>query len=326
MITLPSAGACLGCIPEPERPEQYVRGFVQPWRARVPELREDSPKPVRIWAEWVVTGVATLAARGKADSVVVLRGRRRLREAPHTVPAELAQTVRELEQELARVLTALRVRIGAALLALAKAARLNPPQAVREALWAALNARSAAVHGDVETVDAFALTWLGISEPAQWREAVEAALTGSWISRLGRPQRTDDEALLKLLKRQTTKAHSDLLPLWERRVRGRRTLLLSALLGRATSEDWLADANTGESHVLLQEVEDSRLVTVLQSLTHEHQNVVLAWSDPGVTTWSEAAERAEAADPKRAGEQVRRRVRYLVDQQRRLGAQMGVAR
>ncbi|MFD7915133.1 hypothetical protein ACFV30_31170 [Streptomyces sp. NPDC059752] len=158
----------------------------------------------------------------------------------------------------------------------------------------------------------FARTWLSISEPAQWRKAVEAALTGPWVAHLGRRTKTEDEVLIELLKRHTTKAHTDWLPLWERRVRGKRTLLLSALVGRATTEDWLADSRTGEVQALLQEVEDSRLAAVLRSLVPDHQRVL-----PGVTTWSEAAQHAGASDPKRTGEQVRRRVRYMVDEQRR---------
>ncbi|WP_406737201.1 hypothetical protein OG365_01120 [Streptomyces sp. NBC_00853] len=59
------------------------------------------------------------------------------------------------------------------------------------------------------------------------------------------------------------------------------------------------------------------LAAVLRSLVPDHQRVLLSWSDPGVTTWSEAAQHAEASDPKRTGEQVRRRVRYVVDEQRR---------
>lgn len=56
---------------------------------------------------------------------------------------------------------------------------------------------------------------------------------------------------------------------------------------------------------------------MLRSLVPDHQRVLLSWSDLGVTSWSEAAQHAEASDPKRTGEQVRRRVRYVVDEQRR---------
>ncbi|WP_461091774.1 hypothetical protein [Streptomyces incanus] len=105
----------------------------------------------------------------------------------------------------------------------------TPSAPARVALCAALTARNAAIEGDAETIDAFSRTWLGLSHPAAWREAVEAALLGDWVEALGRGLATDDY-VQALLDQHARSEHRALQPLWERRVRGKRTALLGQSL------------------------------------------------------------------------------------------------
>ncbi|MEU9337230.1 hypothetical protein AB0D49_29400 [Streptomyces sp. NPDC048290] len=63
--------------------------------------------------------------------------------------------------------------------------------------------------------------------------------------------------------------------------------------------------------------DDARLSALLRALPPADRRVVLAWSRPGVATWTDAAWYAGAADPAATGEQVRRRVRRLVLEQHR---------
>ncbi|MCX4411261.1 hypothetical protein OG840_59755 [Streptomyces sp. NBC_01764] len=121
----------------------------------------------------------------------------------------------------------------------------TPSAPARVALCAALTARNAAIEGDAETVDAFSRTWLGLSHPAAWRKAVEAALLGDWVEALGRGLATDDY-VQALLDRHTRSEHRALQPLWERRVLGKRTALLGQPLSPGLSvQDLLTEQHTG---------------------------------------------------------------------------------
>ncbi|MFD8594839.1 hypothetical protein ACFV1L_07545 [Kitasatospora sp. NPDC059646] len=185
------------------------------------------------------------------------------------------------------------------------------PVVDRRAFAAVLAARNAAIEGDAAGVDAFSRDWLGLSDPARWREAVENALLGDWVHHLGRGS-LDDAGLLKLLHRHAAVEHRHLRPLWERRCRGRRSVLLSRPIGRdMLVGDLLADRCGPEEEVLARELTDSRLAAVLRGLTRQEAEVALAWAADPRTTWSRAAALVGHPDPGAFGERVRRKAKRI---------------
>ncbi|WP_438297694.1 hypothetical protein [Streptomyces sp. HUAS TT7] len=187
---------------------------------------------------------------------------------------------------------------------------LRPGTQSREALAAALAARCAAIDGDTATIDAFSRDWLGLSQPERWRGAVEMALLGDWVHTLGRGC-ADDPSILGLLRQHTDAEHRALLPLWERRVRGKRTALLSQSAGTAwTVEDLLVEHRTPESEVLAAELADSRLVVVIRGLAPEEASTARVWASTA-QTWDQAA--LAAGCPAAHGERVRRKLKRLGD-------------
>jgi hypothetical protein len=178
----------------------------------------------------------------------------------------------------------------------------------REALAAALVARNDAIEGRHTAVDEFSRTWLGISRPERWREAVEMALLGDWVDRLGRGT-LDDPALLELLRRHTHIEHRHMRPLWERKTRGRRTALLGEPVGPAlTVQDLLVEHRTPETEVLHAELDDSRLLAVLRALDTTEDATARRWADDG-DSWGQAA--LAAGLPAAYGERVRRKLKRL---------------
>ncbi|MGW2818254.1 hypothetical protein [Streptomyces sp. NPDC001415] len=185
---------------------------------------------------------------------------------------------------------------------------LRPGPQPREALVAALAARCAVIDGDTGAVDMFSRNWLGLSRPELWREAVEMALLGDWVQVLGRGC-ADNPFILDLLRRHTDAEHRALLPLWERRVRGKRTALLSQPVGTAwTVEDLLVEHRTPESEVLAAELADSRLGAVLRSLEPDEASTARAWATTA-QTWDQAA--LATGCPPAYGERVRRKLKRL---------------
>ncbi|MEU1106601.1 hypothetical protein ABZ408_37445 [Streptomyces tibetensis] len=184
----------------------------------------------------------------------------------------------------------------------------TPSVPARAALSAALAARNAAIEGDSETVDAFSRTWLGLSRPEAWREAVEIALLGDWTETLGRGLATD-AYISDLLHRHAGSEHRALQPLWERRVRGKRTVLLGQPLGAdLTVQDLLAQRHTPEDAALAEELADSRLLAVLRGLAPDEAALARAWAAGG-DSWAQAA--LEAGLPTAYGERVRRKLKRL---------------
>ncbi|MFC8201689.1 hypothetical protein ACFUTV_40870 [Streptomyces sp. NPDC057298] len=205
-----------------------------------------------------------------------------------------------VQKELASV-------IGSTLLALAEREAQASSSALRPALLAALTARNAAIEGDTETVDAFSEEWLGFSHPQKWRGAVEMALLGSWVEVLGQGKSTD-QYILDVLERHARTEHRALQPLWERRTRGRRTVLLSQPLStNLTVQDLLVEHRTPESEVL-GELVDSRLLAVLRGLEADEDALACAWA-LSTDTWQEAALNTEL--PVGYGERVRRKLKRL---------------
>ncbi|MGA5822629.1 hypothetical protein ACPC54_32810 [Kitasatospora sp. NPDC094028] len=181
----------------------------------------------------------------------------------------------------------------------------------RVALLAALAARNAAILGDAEGVDGFSRVWLGLSRPERWREAVEMALLGDWVQALGSGRATDDH-ITGLLKRHADVEHRRLQPLWERKVRGRRTALLSEPVGvDRVVADLLVDHRSPEAEALWSELADSRLLGVLRGLEPAEAEVAAAWAaDPGAN-WTRAAAAADHPSPAAFGERVRRKLKRL---------------
>ncbi|MBQ1116994.1 hypothetical protein [Streptomyces sp. C3-3] len=197
--------------------------------------------------------------------------------------------------------------VGHVLLLTARLFKPTPTPPLRVALAAALTARNAVIEGDTAAIDAFSRTWLGLSRPERWRAAVEMALLGDWVDALGRGAATD-QYVLSLLRRHTDNEHRALQPLWERRVRGKRTVLLGQPLGTdLTVQDLLVDHHTPEAEVL-GELADSRLFTVLQGLDADENTLAKTWA-ASRDTWAEAALAAEL--PTECGERVRRKLKRL---------------
>jgi hypothetical protein len=194
------------------------------------------------------------------------------------------------------------------LLLLFDALATAPSVPARAALSAALAARNAAIEGDAEAVDAFSRTWLGLSRPEAWREAVEMALLGDWVQELGHGRATDDY-INDLLHRHASSEHRALQPVWERRVRGKRTVLLGQPLGPdLTVEDLLAERRTPEDATLGEELADSRLLAVLRGLAADEAALARAWAADG-ESWAQATLDAEL--PAAYGERVRRKLKRL---------------
>ncbi|WP_198351818.1 hypothetical protein [Streptomyces typhae] len=118
------------------------------------------------------------------------------------------------------------------------------------------------------------------------------------------------------LRAQARTIHQQLRPLWRRRAGGSRVVLLDTPLGHeVTLYDLVAGSPTPPELALGALPDDPRLTAVLNALTPAERRVALAWAHPAVATWAEAALAAGAADPVKAGERVRRKLKRLGQQQ-----------
>ncbi|MFE1765711.1 hypothetical protein ACFW81_16045 [Streptomyces angustmyceticus] len=172
----------------------------------------------------------------------------------------------------------------------------------------ALIARNAAIEGEHATVDAFSRTWLGLEQPGRWRTAVEMALLGDWVDAL-QDGAADDLALRALLRQEADVAHRQLLPLWERRTRGRRVTLLSQPVAEdRTLADVVPDRCSPEALLLDDEFQDQRVAAVLGQLAAPEEAVARTWAS-GANSWEEAA--LETTLPAVYGERVRTKLKRL---------------
>ncbi|MET9720317.1 hypothetical protein ABZZ46_33640 [Streptomyces rochei] len=189
------------------------------------------------------------------------------------------------------------------------------PQSDRSALQSravqALEARQAALAGHDSLVEAFAADVLGLARSARWREAVSTALLGDWVEPLFSGQRLDDAAVTRL-RAEARITHRHLVPLWRRRTRHGRVLLLDTPLGDGLSLHDLASGITDtEAPLLEHDPEDARLAALIRALRPAERAAALAWADPNVRSWTEAAQQAGVDDPIAFGERVRRKCRRL---------------
>ncbi|WP_329375732.1 hypothetical protein OG625_00255 [Streptomyces sp. NBC_01351] len=171
----------------------------------------------------------------------------------------------------------------------------------------ALGARQAALVGDHAHVDAFTAHELALRTGPHWREAVSTALLGEWAAPLHRGEMLHPSSLSQLAA-EARAIHRQLTPLWRRKAGHGRVLLLDTPLGHgATLYDLVAGRPDPESTLL--GTDDPRLRAVLNALTPAERKVALAWAHWQVTTWTEAAALAGAADPAALGERVRRKLK-----------------
>ncbi|GAA1386061.1 hypothetical protein GCM10009639_09410 [Kitasatospora putterlickiae] len=134
------------------------------------------------------------------------------------------------------------------------------------------------------------------------------ALLGNWTESLGHGG-ASDLRIANLVKHQAAIEHRHLQPVWEHRVRDRRTALLGEPIGTdLTVADLLTDHRSPETETLLAELADSRLLAVLRSLAADEQALARAWADSG-DTWNQTA--LDAGPPPGFGERGRRRLKRL---------------
>ncbi|WP_424893471.1 hypothetical protein [Streptomyces sp. XH2] len=163
-----------------------------------------------------------------------------------------------------------------------------------------------------------ALDWcahhvLGLRNGNLWREAVSTTLMSDWVEHRG------TEAHVRCgiadLRAQARMIHQQLRPLWRRRANGLRVVLLDTPLGHdVTLYDLVAGSPTPQELALGALPDDPRLTAVLNALTPAERRIALAWVHPAVATWTQAALAAGAADPVKAGERVRRKLKRLGQQ------------
>jgi hypothetical protein len=184
----------------------------------------------------------------------------------------------------------------------------------------ALEARQAALAGRGDLVESFATDALGLWRGARWKEAVSTALLGEWVGPLQEGRRLDGAAVAAL-RADAHAVHRQLTPVWRRRTRKGRVLLLDAPVGDGlTLHDLVAAAVDAVAEPVTVEADNARLAALVRALLPAERDVALAWAEPGVSTWAQAAECAGAADPDVFGERVRRKVRRLAaERERRLG-------
>ncbi|MEU6760698.1 hypothetical protein [Streptomyces sp. NPDC046685] len=171
----------------------------------------------------------------------------------------------------------------------------------------ALNAREAALADDKPAVHAFTSQVLGMW--SGWDETVSTALLGTWADALHEEGHLSPEAL-KGLKSEAKTINQQFTPVWRRKVNKSRLWLLDTPLGDGLTLYDLVPGQNADTGIEAG-FDDPRLVGLLRSLTPIERAVTLALAHPGVTTWAEAAMAVGAAQPKRLGEQVRRKVKRL---------------
>ncbi|MFE2979378.1 hypothetical protein [Streptomyces sp. NPDC059258] len=175
---------------------------------------------------------------------------------------------------------------------------------------AALEARKAAIQGEVEPVASLALL-LGLHSSERWNEAVSTALLGSWTETL-LGDIGNSRSAMDRLEEEARIIHQQLTPLWRREASGSRLLLLDAPMGKGgTLHDVVAGGVSPEDALPCDRPDDARLGALLRALKPEERAVVLALTCPGVASWGEAADLAGAADPVAMGKRVRRKVNRL---------------
>jgi hypothetical protein len=176
----------------------------------------------------------------------------------------------------------------------------------------ALEARQAALAGLDDQLEYFATDVLGLGRSTRWTEAVSTALLGDWVQPLLQGMRLDETAVARL-RADAQLEHRHLTPVWRRRTRHGRVLMLDAPLGSGlTLYDLAAGTPAATATCPVEgDPENARLAMLIRALLPAERAIAIAWADPQVATWTEAALHAGAAEPSIVGERVRRKVRRL---------------
>ncbi|MFG1755994.1 hypothetical protein [Streptosporangium sandarakinum] len=145
----------------------------------------------------------------------------------------------------------------------------------------------------------------------QWDQAIHTALLGDWADPLTNGGRIDPSVLSRI-KSDAQTIHRQLVPIWRRRVRRSRVLLLETQLGdNLTLHDLVAGELRMDDLVFEAAFDDERINAVLAQLDPAERRVAMAWAHPTIATWTEAARFAGAASPEAYGERVRRKLKRL---------------
>ncbi|MFI1681504.1 hypothetical protein [Streptomyces sp. NPDC020607] len=161
-------------------------------------------------------------------------------------------------------------------------------------------ARKAADRADIEAVEDFARTRLHLG-PGKGLEVAKVF----WLYR-GELDRANDRALPGLVHR-ILKDEEEGRPSWSHQASEKPVLTYDGL--RPPGVDGVSgDERTSGPDLRLM---DPRVGTLLNCLTAEERKVLHARCTLGTTTWSGAASFANAPDPHRTGDQVRRKVQRL---------------
>ncbi|MEV7060707.1 hypothetical protein AB0N95_35240 [Streptomyces microflavus] len=145
----------------------------------------------------------------------------------------------------------------------------------------------------------------------RWEEAVSTALLGDWDTPLKQGQGLDDDTVVGQIRAEARTLHRQLVPVWRRRVRSSRMLLLETPLGDGLTLHDLVAGGLREDLIFEAAFDDPRLAAVLDGLTPEERAVAMAWAHPAVGSWTEAARLAGHTSPEAFGERVRRKLKRL---------------
>ncbi|MFE1775992.1 hypothetical protein [Streptomyces sp. NPDC059008] len=161
----------------------------------------------------------------------------------------------------------------------------------------------------------------GFAQGRDWLEPLGEGLRIKWLEPLAAEEGRLNEASLVRLRTDAFAVHRQLIPLWRRRTRHGRVLLLNTPIGDGlTLQDVATESSEPADALVTTEPEDARLGKLVRALLPAERAVALAWARPGVRTWADAAQEAGADEPARFGEHVRRKVRRLVAEQERRNA------
>ncbi|MEV4559309.1 hypothetical protein AB0K51_20290 [Kitasatospora sp. NPDC049285] len=191
----------------------------------------------------------------------------------------------------------------------------RPVEPLDTAVFRALQARDAIVgHACGPNVVAeFTRRTLVLARGPQWDDAVSTALIGGWADPLNHGGRID-ASVVGRIKSEAEALHRAAVPVWRRRVRGSRVLLLETPIGDGlTLLDLVAGELRMDDLVFEAAFDDPRVAAVVAQLTRAERAVAMAWAHPSTGSWAEAARFAGRPDPEAFGERVRRKLKRLGD-------------
>ncbi|WP_329549590.1 hypothetical protein OG548_42840 [Streptomyces sp. NBC_01356] len=186
--------------------------------------------------------------------------------------------------------------------------------AMQTATYRALAARDWALGHACDRCDdskTFISKYLVLPRGPQWDQAIRTALIGDWTVPLEHGGRIGPEVVGNI-KSDAKNIHRQLVPVWRRRVRGSRVMLLETPLGdNLTLRDLVAGELRMDDLVFETAFDDERVNAVLAGLDPTERRVAMAWAHPSIANWTEAACSAGVVSPEAYGERVRRKLKRL---------------